>query len=203
MLQLGYKQYITQGGDWGFHITRTMGLLFPESCKASHLNVTECFPPSLFRHPLLWLQDKLLAKTASESAGLEQTVKHQRDGLGYDILQSTRPQALAHALYSDPVFLLSWMYEKLVLWTDEYPWTDDEVLTWVSLYWFSTAGPAASIRIYYEANHADASTGGITYDRPQRWIPNVKYGISSFPKDLTVNPNAWVATLGDVVIHTR
>lgn len=203
MLQLGYKQYVTQGGDWGFHITRTMGLLFPESGKASHLNVSECFPPSLLQHPILWLQDKLLPRTAHEKAGLERTAEHQRDGMGYDILQSTRPQALAYALSADPVFLLSWIYEKLVLWTDNYPWTDDEILTWVSLYWFSTAGPAASIRIYYEANHADVAAGGISYDRPKQWIPLVKYGVSSFPRDLTVNPNPWVATLGDVVLHTR
>ncbi|KAH9035714.1 hypothetical protein EDB85DRAFT_1942564 [Lactarius pseudohatsudake] len=31
------------------------------------------------------------------------------------------------------------IYEKLasVTWTYAYPWTDDEVLTWVSIHWFS------------------------------------------------------------------
>lgn len=39
MRQLGYERYVTQGGDWGMMITRTMGLLFPERVKASHVNL--------------------------------------------------------------------------------------------------------------------------------------------------------------------
>ena len=203
MLKLGYTQYVTQGGDWGFHITRTIGLLYPESCKASHLNVTECFPPSVFKHPLLWLQDKLIPYSAHERAGLERIVEHRASGVGYDILQQTRPQTISYALADSPVAVLAWMYEKLRSWTDDYAWTDDEVLTWVCIYWYSTASPAASVRIYYEATHADISKGGIPYDRPAQWIPHVKYGFASFPKDLTVHPNAWAATLGTVILHSR
>lgn len=39
MLKLGYSKYVTQGGDWGTMVTRTIGLLFPESCVASHINM--------------------------------------------------------------------------------------------------------------------------------------------------------------------
>ena len=39
MQSLGYNKYVTQGGDWGFMITRIVGLLFPESCLASHVNM--------------------------------------------------------------------------------------------------------------------------------------------------------------------
>lgn len=39
MQSLGYHTYVTQGGDWGYMITRTIGLLFPESCLASHINM--------------------------------------------------------------------------------------------------------------------------------------------------------------------
>jgi hypothetical protein len=38
MLSLGYDEYVTQGGDWGFYVTRAMGVLYPEHCKASHIN---------------------------------------------------------------------------------------------------------------------------------------------------------------------
>lgn len=71
------------------------------------------------------------------------------------MLQSTQPQPIGFALGDSPVGLLAWMDEKLHDWTDAYPWTDDEIPTWVSIYWFSSAGPAASIRIYYEAQHPD------------------------------------------------
>ena len=33
------NRYVTQGGDWGYMITRSIGLLYPESCLASHINM--------------------------------------------------------------------------------------------------------------------------------------------------------------------
>ncbi|KAF7196640.1 putative epoxide hydrolase [Pseudocercospora fuligena] len=38
MLALGYNEYVTQGGDWGFLITRALGHLYPKNVKASHIN---------------------------------------------------------------------------------------------------------------------------------------------------------------------
>ena len=51
------------------------------------------------------------------------------------------------------------------------------VLTWISIYWFSRAGPAASVRIYYEY----MQTVG-----PERKLPKTTapYGASFFPKEL-------------------
>ena len=46
--------------------------------------------------------------------------------MGYMRQQSTRPQTLGYGLSDSPVGLLGWIYEKLVAWTDKYPWTDDE-----------------------------------------------------------------------------
>ena len=46
--------------------------------------------------------------------------------MGYLQLQSTRPQTLGYSLSDSPVGLLAWIYEKLVAWTDKYPWTDEE-----------------------------------------------------------------------------
>lgn len=40
--------------------------------------------------------------------------------------QETRPQTLGYSLADSPVGLLAWIYEKLVAWSDDYPWTDDE-----------------------------------------------------------------------------
>jgi len=49
-----------------------------------------------------------------------------KEGNGYFSQQSTQPQTLGYSLADSPVGLLGWIYEKLVNWTDEYPWTDDE-----------------------------------------------------------------------------
>ena len=184
-----------------FHITRMMGLLYPDHCKVSHLNVTEACAPSFSKHPILALEHLLVSYSAHERAGLERTAHHRQTGMGYDILQQTKPQTIAYALADSPIALLAWMYEKLHEWTDDYHWTDDEILTWVSIYWHSIAGPAASLRIYYESNHSTAD--GLPYERALSYIPHVKYGIAHFPKDLTVLPNAWAATLGNVVLQSR
>lgn len=90
---------------------------------------------------------------------------------------------------------MAWIYEKLHDWSDDYPWTDDEILTWVSIYWFSTAGPAASVRIYYENRHAGIGDIG-------RYIPHVKLGLAYFSKDLALPPRAWGKTLGPVVFES-
>ncbi len=33
---------------------------------------------------------------------------------------------MGYSLTDSPVGLLAWIFEKLVNWTDEYPWEDDE-----------------------------------------------------------------------------
>lgn len=35
---LGYKRFVTQGGDWGSMITRSMALLYPQNVRACHHN---------------------------------------------------------------------------------------------------------------------------------------------------------------------
>jgi hypothetical protein len=91
--------------------------------------------------------------------------------------QATRPQTLAYALNDSPVALLAWIYEKLHDWTDSYPWTDDEIFTWISIYQFSRAGPGAAHRIYYEVTHTERGPGSITREQIEEYIPHVKLGL--------------------------
>lgn len=64
--------------------------------------------------------------TPGEKAGLERTQWFQKMGRGYFMEQSTQPQTLGYSLADSPSGLLAWIYEKLVNWTDEYKWDDDE-----------------------------------------------------------------------------
>ncbi|KAF2812656.1 alpha/beta-hydrolase [Mytilinidion resinicola] len=205
MLKLGYNEYVTQGGDWGWWITRTIGRLYPTHCLASHYNMLSTVPPSPTTNPLLSLQHALTPYTAAERAGLARTAWFRAEGQGYGAIQNTKPQTLGYSLASSPVGLLAWIYEKLHDWTDSYPWTDDEVLTWVSVYYFSTAGPAASVRIYYENTHdaQDARTGLPAWKLAQRWTPGVKIGVGHFPRDIYVLPPLWSRALGEVVYEGR
>ena len=198
MQDLGYSTYVTQGGDWGFYITRIMGILYPDHVLASHINMIRAQPPSFVSQPALALKHALTPYSEAEEAGLKRSSWFQEEGQGYRQLQSTKPQTLAFAFASSPVALLAWIYEKLHDWTDAYPWTDDEILTWVSIYYFSTAGPSAHVRIYYEANHNSTSVVP-GRERATQWVDNVKLGLAHFPKELSVVPRAWGKTLGPVV----
>jgi pimeloyl-ACP methyl ester carboxylesterase len=203
MLKLGYDQYVTQGGDWGFMITRFVGAAYPKHCLASHLNFVRVHqPPTLTKSPLLYLRHVLTPYDALDKAGLARTAWFRNEGIGYNMTQSTKPSTLGFALADSPVALLAWIYEKLHDWTDNYPWDDDEILTWISIYQFSKAGPAASLRIYYEAKHSqvDEYAQGVAY------VPDVLLGVSLFPKDVVVPPRRWAKLLGPVVFdaaHTK
>ncbi|KAH7038203.1 Alpha/Beta hydrolase protein [Microdochium trichocladiopsis] len=202
MLKLGYDEYVTQGGDWGCHITRALAHMYPSHCRATHINMDSCSPPSFLTAPLVAARAALTPHSRREAAGVARTKWFNEQGRGYNLTQSTKPQTIGYALADSPVACLSWIYEKLHDWTDAVgrSWTDDEVCTWVSMYWFSTAGPAASARIYYEATHnVDSREGKLDHERLRTYSPGVKLGFSHFPMDLVVLPRSWFATLGEVV----
>ncbi|SMY20255.1 unnamed protein product [Zymoseptoria tritici ST99CH_1A5] len=201
MQALGYKKYVTQGGDWGFYVTRSIGYRYPQRCLASHINMIRASPPSFGKNPILALKHALTPYSAADKKGFERSEWFLNEGQGYRLLQSTKPQTIGYAWQDSPVALLAWIYEKLHDWTDNYPWTDDEILTWVSIYYFSAAGPAASARIYYEAIHSPI--GAISRDRTQQWIPKVKLGLCHAPKEITVIPSTWARTLGPVAYESK
>lgn len=179
-----------------------MGLQYPDHCKASHINLVLAGPPKWTNDPLLSLQDAITPYSRHERDGRKRSTWFDQEGYGYNILQSTKPQTIGFALSDSPVALLAWIYEKLHDWTDGYPWTDDEILTWISIYWFSTAGPAASVRIYHEATHPDPPSG-VSTRALTRWIPHVKLGLAHFPREITVVPRVWGRTLGPVVYQSE
>ncbi len=113
MISLGYNEYVTQGGDWGFTITRSIGYLYPDHCKASHINMINAKPPTFLKNPILALKHSLKPYSEEEKAGFERTDWFYKEGRGYNLEQSTKPQTLAYALNDSPVALLAWIYEKL------------------------------------------------------------------------------------------
>lgn len=134
--------------------------------------------------------------TPSELAGLARTAEFSKEGTGYLRQLSTKPQTTAFSLTDSPVGLLAWIYEKLHDWADDYAWTDDEILTWVSIHYFSTAGPAAANSLYFEIEHTEPGA----FVAAQAFV-DVPLGISRFPKDLILLPKLWNQTLGPVVFE--
>ncbi|KIW89436.1 uncharacterized protein Z519_09592 [Cladophialophora bantiana CBS 173.52] len=202
MLRLGYDQYVTQGGDWGYHIARALSALYPQHCRATHFNMDVGTRPSLFTHPCLFISSLFHRLTQREKQGISRTAWFDREGFGYNLLQSTKPQTIGYALADSPVALLAWIYEKLHDWTDGYPWTDDGICTWLSIYYFSTAGPASSCRIYYEMGRSGSWGTRLSRDQLRAYQSNgVKVGISHFPRDIHVLRSSWTRTVGDVVFE--
>ncbi|KAJ6141486.1 hypothetical protein N7470_009876 [Penicillium chermesinum] len=72
MQKLGYSQYVTQGGDWGYYITRTMAVQYPDSVMATHLNLDHGFcPPALYKYPHLTVEKPVMREPEIGSAGSE------------------------------------------------------------------------------------------------------------------------------------
>jgi len=199
MIALGYKKYVTQGGDWGLLITRTIGHLYPDHVMALHTNMCLAPFPSFFSSPILaatsLVKHAIGWYTPAEKSHLKQTLSWVSGSeRGYFALLSTKPTTIGYSLSDSPTGLLAFIYEKLHSWTDDYPWTDDEILTWISIYYFSTAGPAAASYIYYETNNDKVWP----MSKVQSFI-NKPLGFTYFPKELANLPRAWLSGLGKVV----
>ena len=138
-------------------ISRMLAQMYRGHCVAHHINMAAPREPTKSKHQELYKkwqeQDGFNGLSSSEKVQLERARHFRNEGSGYFAIHSTRPMALAYSMTDSPVGLLSWIYDKLTLWSDSYPWTADEILTWVSIYYFSTGGPGSSFNTYYSNQH--------------------------------------------------
>ncbi|MDP9863953.1 MULTISPECIES: epoxide hydrolase family protein [Streptosporangium] len=150
MARLGYERYGVQGGGGGAWIAIEMGRQAPDRVIGVHVNGLVTFPsedPADFA-----------GLTGGEQERLARLQNFRDDMMGFNVIQSTRPQTLAYGLHDSPVGQLAWITEKFKEWTDpaaELPEDAvgrDHLLTNVSVYWFTgTAGSSANL--YYEMAH--------------------------------------------------
>lgn len=188
-----------QGGDVGSLVSRFLVLKYGlKHIKAHHTNTIVPAEPTVASHPELYTKAQNTPLTNSEKTGLARSAEFNKEGNGYFRQQATKPQTTGFFMTDSPVGLLAWIYEKLHDWTDNYSWTDDEILTWISIYYFSKAGPAATNKVYYGIEHRD----------PPAFVASQEYsdvplGISRFPKDLILLPKLWNQTMGPVVYESE
>lgn len=92
--------------------------------------------------------------SADEAGWVAQTQHFFADERGYAAIQGTKPQTAAYGLTDSPAGLCAWILEKRRTWSDcqgqvARPFTLDELLTTMTLYWVTgTIGTA--FRSYYE-----------------------------------------------------
>jgi hypothetical protein len=81
---------------------------------------------TFWKSPVQFIRFLITPFTQREREGIASLIDFQTQGVGYFKMQSTRPQTLGYGLADSPVGMLAWIYEKLVKWSDSYPWTDEE-----------------------------------------------------------------------------
>ncbi|KAI0456794.1 Alpha/Beta hydrolase protein [Xylaria acuta] len=200
MSALGYNEYIIQGGDVGLIVGKYMAKKYgPSRCKAYHTNTPAPKPPNPDTFPELAAECAKTPLTDAEQEAMARAGQYSTEGMGYFKLMTTRPLTIGYALRDSPVGLLAWIYEKLRAWADGYPWTDEEVLTWVSVYCFSTAGPEAPGDVYYAMEHGRPP---LAFDLAAEYV-DVPFGVARFQNDVLVLPKLWNRTLGPLVYESE
>ena len=162
MKELGYDRYGVQGSDIGAGICQQISLIDAEHVIGAH---TSNDPTSLALTGMLSMVPvDMLPET--EKAQVEKWKAYAEDGKGYLQLQSTRPETIGFGLSDSPILQLAWILEKFHEWTNpanklpEDAVELDQILTNVSLYWFTNSGASAA-QFLYEAAHAAPNWGAI------------------------------------------
>jgi len=196
MQRLGYARYGAQGGDWGAIINRIHAYRYADRLIGLHSNFVLANPPA----------DQALADAVPEAemAAREQRQAFMLNEVGYQQIQGTKPQSIGVALNDSPAGLAAWIVEKFHGWSDidrrlpagyglEEKFTKDEILTNISLYWF-TSSITSSARIYYENRN-------VAMQEPLGFVTVPTAG-AIFPSEIYLTPRIWAEASYNIVRWT-
>ena len=152
MTRLGYERFAVHGTDIGSGIAGRLAAVHPERVIGMHLGVDRLVLGLVgvkFPAP-----DDLSGDEIDQLEAIHAASAAER---GYLEMHNHRPDTIGAALTDSPTGLLAWIAEKFKTRTDSghrVPAVDcDELLTGISLYWFTRSG-ASSVQFYYEAEHS-------------------------------------------------
>jgi pimeloyl-ACP methyl ester carboxylesterase len=150
---LGYDRFGAHGTDIGAFVTNRLALDEPTLLLGAHV--------TLLPEPAL---DRSVPLTAAERRFLDERTTVHETAQAYAHVQRTTPVTLAYALSDSPVGLAAWIVEKWRAWSDcdgdiEQRFSKDQLLTNVSLYWF-TRSVLSSLHAYADLALATASIAG-------------------------------------------
>lgn len=183
MACLGYEAYFAQGGDWGAFVTTELARRH-QSCLLAHINLVIAVPD----------QSVVESPTQEEARALQALAHHRKDGTGYSLQQSTRPQTLGYGLTDSPIGQAAWILEKFYEWTDNTGTPDsvttrERLLDNVMMYWI-TASAASSARLYWESFR--------TLDRSPMEAP---IACAVFPEEISAPSRRWAETRFRNIVH--
>lgn len=154
MSRLGYSRYGAAGNDAGSMISPVVGQLDPDHAVAVHVTQVFSYPsgdPSEFE-----------GFGEEEYRRLAFAQRFMDEHSGFNKMQSTRPETIAHALADSPVGQLAWILDLMRGFGDHPAEVDeslnaDFVLTVATVFW-ATRTAGSSARMYYEMAHSTAET---------------------------------------------
>ena len=152
MRRLGYDRYGAHGGDIGAGVAGGLSPIDPDRVVGVHVTSD---PPTAVSFAMFTGDPAANpALSEAEKQRVERMKQTSMDGMGYIQIQTTRPQTLAYALTDSPVGQLAWIAEKFKEWTDqaaelpEDAVDRDQLLTNISIYWFTRSGASAAHALY-------------------------------------------------------
>ena len=189
MKRLGYKQYVSQGGDWGSVIADAMARQAPEGLLGIHVNMPATVPADVAKA----LKDGDLAPaglSVKEKAAFVSLNKLYTKGGGYAGMMVTRPQTLGYGLTDSPVGLASFFLDKFNEWTysggdAEKSLTKDEMLDDISLYWLTNTANS-SANLYWENN-----TNNFNVTEQRTTEIKIPVAVTVFPGEIYQAPKSW------------
>ena len=173
MRRLGYERYGVHGGDIGGGVSGLVAGLDAPHVTGVHV-VTDPLTAANVATFMPGLADRLDEKDPVDKLILARMTEFRTDGSGYLAIQNSRPQTIGYGLVDSPLLQLAWITEKFQAWTD-LPIDRDQLLTTVSLYWFTGSGASAAHTLYEQAHSSD-------WGAP----PAVPQGFAVFGADETV-----------------
>jgi pimeloyl-ACP methyl ester carboxylesterase len=184
MKRLGYKKYVSQGGDWGSVVADKMAKQKPEGLLGIHVNMPATVPADV----AIALKNGDPAPeglSVKEKAAFESLNKLYTKGGGYAAMMVTRPQTLGYGLSDSPVGLAAFFYDKFNEWTysggdADKSLTKDEMLDDISLYWLTNSA-TSSAQLYWENNANNFNAVDIS----------IPAAITVFPGEIYRTPKSW------------
>src|SRR5215472_2507037 len=173
MRRLGYERYGVHGGDVGSGLSGIAAGLDGEHVIGVHV-VTDPLTAAATATFLPGMAGRLDEHDPVDKLILERMDAFRTEGSGYLAIQNSRPQTIGYGLADSPLLQLAWIAEKVHEWSD-LPVDRDQLLTTVSLYWFTGSGVTAAHTLYEQAHSAD-------WGSP----PAVPQGFAVFGADETV-----------------
>ena len=145
---LGYKRFVSAGGDAGTYISLSLARRYPELLIGIH--VTDVGYPD---------QTTDFATLSPAELEMAQWVQkwYMEEGMGVNTIMATKPQTLGYALNDSPIGLAAWLisYSSSGLkGKEEFKtrFSADDVLTNVMIYW-ATQTIHSAMRSYYANAH--------------------------------------------------